>query len=39
MKLKLVELQESDAKAQKIRPEELKKGLDKYIDVDRMLYY
>ena len=37
IRLKLANLQESDAKAQKIRIEELKKGLDKYVDVNRVL--
>ena len=39
MRLKLAELQESDAKAQKIRPKELEKNLDKYVNVNSMLYY
>ena len=39
MRLKLAELQESDTEAQKIRVEELKKGLGKYVDVNRVLHY
>ena len=39
MRLKLAELQESDIEAEKIRAEKLKKGLGKYINVNRMLYH
>ena len=39
MRLKLAELQESDAEAQKIRTEELKKSLDEYVDVDGVLHH
>ena len=39
MKLRLAKLQESDAEAQKIRAEELKKGLDEYVNVDGVLHY
>ena len=39
MRLRLAKLQESDAEAQKIRAKELKKGLDKYVDVDGVLHY
>ena len=33
--MRLAELQKSDAEAQKIRAEELKEGLGKYVDVGR----
>ena len=39
MRLRLTELQESDIEAQKIRAEELKEGLGKYINVDGVLYH
>ena len=39
MRLRLAELQESDAEAQKIRAEELKEGLDEYVDVDGVLHH
>ena len=39
MGLKLAKLQESDAEAPKIRAEELKEGLDKYVDVNKVLHY
>ena len=39
MRLRLAELQELDAEAQKIRAEELKKGLDKYVNVDGVLHH
>ena len=32
-------MQESDVEAWKIRVEELKEGLGKYIDVNKMLHY
>ena len=37
--LKLAELQESNAETQKIRIKELKQGLGKYINIDRVLHY
>ena len=39
MRLRLAELQESDAEAQKIRAEELKEDLDEYVDVDGALHH
>ena len=39
MRLRLAELQESDAKAQKIRAEERKEGLSKYVDIDKVLHH
>ena len=39
MRLRLAELQESDAEAQKIRAEELKKGLGEYVDVNGVLHH
>ena len=39
MRLRLAKLQELDAEAQKIRAEELKKGLGKYIDVNGVLHH
>ena len=39
MRLRLAKLQESNAEAQKIRAEELKKGLGKYVDFDGMLHH
>ena len=35
----LAKLQESDIEAWEIRAKELKKDLDKYVDVDKMLHY
>ena len=39
MSLRLAELQESNEEAYKIWAEELKKGLDKYVNVDGMLHH
>ena len=39
MRLRLAELPESDAKTQKIGAKELKKGLDKYVNVNKVLHY
>ena len=39
MRLKLAKLQESNTKAWKIKAEELKESLDKYIDVNGVLYH
>ena len=39
MRLRLAELQKSNAKAYKMIEEELKKGLDKYVNADWVLYY
>ena len=39
MRLRLAELQESDTEALKIRVEELKEGLDKYVNIDGVLHY
>ena len=38
IRLRLAELQESDVKAQKIRADELKEGLGKYVDVNKVLH-
>ena len=39
MRLRLAKLQESDAEAQKIRADELKEGVSKYVNVDRVLHH
>ena len=39
IRLRLADLQESDAEAQKIKAEELKEGLNEYINVDRVLHH
>ena len=39
MRLRLAELQKSEAEAQKIRAKELKEGLGKYLDIERLLHY
>ena len=39
IRLRLVKLQKSDIETLKIRTEELKKSLGKYINVSKMLYY
>ena len=39
MRLRLAELQKSDAEARKIRTEELKEGLDEYVDFDEVLHH
>ena len=39
IRLRLAKLQELDAKAQKTRAKELKKSLDKYVNIDRMLHH
>ena len=39
MRLKLAELQESDIETEKIRAKELKKGLDKYVNVNKVVHY
>ena len=39
MRLKLAKLQESDVEALKIRAEELKEDLGKYVDVNRVIYH
>ena len=39
MRLRLAKLQESDVQAKKIKAEEPKKGLGKYVDVNRVLHH
>ena len=39
MRLRLAELQESNAETWKMRMEELKVDLDKYVDVNRMMHH
>ena len=39
MRLRLARLQESDAEAQKIQVKELKVGLGKYVDINRVLHH